>query len=376
MYLEHFHLQAQPFENTPDPAYFYMGHTYREILAVMIHCIVSRKGLMVLSGAVGSGKTTLSRTVARYVPERTMVINVIHPPTGEGRLLSFLAKQLGVEDYRQPHIFLVDEIKAKLLEIHHDGGRCVLIVDEAQFLTDVTFEEVRLLTNLETDQHKLIQTLLLGQPELSDKLQRPEVLPLRQRVAIFKTLEPMDETQTLGYIAHRLKAAGGSEKVFTNQALHQIIAAAGGIPRVINRICDAALLGAFAADHDRVQVEDVTEAVTDVMGPTAQADRPDHPAPEPAPEPIPSPPRIEPQADWAEPEPEIAPPGQPSPQPRRPSPPRRPAKRSGWGMPLVLLCLALASLAVSAWFYVANMPDPAAAEPANRPAQTKPLHGG
>ncbi len=377
MYLEHFGLQAHPFENTPDPAFFFMGHTYREILAVMIHCVVSRKGLMVLAGAIGSGKTTLSRTVIRYLPERTKVISLLHPEGGAAEMLAYVASQLGIENVDKPHIFLVDEVQKRLTEIHHDGGRCVLIIDEAQFLTDELLEEIRLLTNMETPTAKLIQTILLGQPELTDKLGRPEMLPLRQRVAMFKTLEPMDEAQSLGYIAHRLKAAGGSEEIFTPKALRRVIQAAGGTPRVINQICDAALLEAFAADHDKVEAEDVIEAIGDVMGQDAPPGAPpvrlgaetapptgparltalqDAPAVNDGPEieageTQPGEPE-QPEAIKTEPEesgPAAAPPAGKATAPKR---------RGGWMWPLILLCLALASLALSAWFYLANMPPP------------------
>ena len=262
MYRQHFHLEASPFEPTPDPAFFYLGPQYRETLAAMIHCVVSRKALMVISGPIGSGKTTLGRTLTRYLPEGTKLVSVLHPFDSQGELMIFIAHRLGISEPPESKLLLTQAVNDKLAQLVGAGGRLLVIIDEAQLLSEENLEEIRLLSNLETETVKLIQVILLGQPELVAHLNAPGAKAIKQRMSAIKILKPLDEEQTKGYIRHRMKVAGGDPEAFTPEALELIAASAGGIPRVINQICDASLLNAFASDQGRVDRDAVEEAVT------------------------------------------------------------------------------------------------------------------
>lgn len=260
MYAQYFHLAALPFENTPDPAFFFSGEQYRETLAVMLHCLNNRKGILALSGPIGVGKTTISQAVRRFVPDRTRMVNLIHPKVTTDELLSAIARAIDVTDLPFSHIEAVELVRDRLVQINdEEDGRCLLIIDEAQLLSQDILEELRLLSNLETDKSKLLQVFLVGQPELMDILNRPSQAPLRQRIAMFKQLTPLSTKQVVAYIHHRLKAAGGSADLFTAEALGEIVEFSQGIPRVINQLCDGALINAFGRDQSLVGAIDVTE---------------------------------------------------------------------------------------------------------------------
>jgi type II secretory pathway predicted ATPase ExeA len=178
MYQDYFGLNKLPFENTPDPAFFFMGARYRETLALMIHSVISRKGLICITGSVGTGKTTLSRALIGHLPEGTKVISLVHPKAKPTELTSFVAHSLKLTQTPVSHLLLNELIREELIKIDDAGGRCVLIIDEAQFMSDELFQEVLFFTNLETSRHKLIQIFLLGQKELLDKINSPEMRQL------------------------------------------------------------------------------------------------------------------------------------------------------------------------------------------------------
>lgn len=260
MYVQYFHLAALPFENTPDPAFFFSGEQYRETLAVMLHCLNNRKGILALSGPIGVGKTTISQAVRRFVPDRTRIVNLIHPKVTTDELLSAIARAIDVTDLPFSHIEAVELVRDRLVQLNDDeDGRCLLVIDEAQLLGQDILEELRLLSNLETAKSKLLQVFLVGQPELMDILNRPNQAPLRQRIAMFKQLTPLSTKQVVAYIHHRLKAAGGSADLFTAEALGEIVEFSQGIPRVINQLCDGALINAFGRDQSLVGAIDVAE---------------------------------------------------------------------------------------------------------------------
>lgn len=355
MYQDHFGLKAMPFENTPDPAFFYMGAQYRETLAVLIHSVAARKGLMLLVAPIGTGKTTLARTFVRYLPEETKIINMVHPKAAEGELLRYVADQLGVDNLGQPHLFLVDAVRARLANIRLCGQRCALVIDEAQLLSDQSLEEIRLLTNMETSKSKLLQIIMVGQPELGVRLDRPEYDQLRQRVAIYKTLGPLNRSQAMGYILSRIKAAGGSMYIFSDQALEAIIQASGGIPRRINQLCDAALTSAFATGQRQAELEDVREAMADTLGLETGKGPPEqggNPFRRPGRQPRVDMDRAG-QQPQARPRPVISRPqvqAQPAPEQTPPKP--SVFRGRGWLWPTVLVIIALAVLMFSASLFV------------------------
>jgi len=264
MYQDYFGLNTPPFENTPDPAFFFMGARYRETLALMIHSVISRKGLICITGSVGTGKTTLSRVLTSHLPEETIVISLVHPKAKSTELTSFVAHSLKLTQTPDSYLLLNELIREELIKIDDAGGRCVLIIDEAQFMSDELFQEVLFFTNLETSQHKLIQIFLLGQKELLDKINRPEMRQLSQRISVTKFLRSMDRAQSIQYIKHRLITAGGSPDIFSDEALDLIASNSGGIPRIVNRICDATLLKAFMLQKETAETAEVQLAISDL----------------------------------------------------------------------------------------------------------------
>jgi len=391
LYRQHFHLEASPFEPTPDPAFFYLGPQYRETLAAMIHCVVSRKALMVISGPIGSGKTTLGRTLTRYLPEGTRLVSVLHPFDSQGELMIFIAHRLGISEPPESRLLLTQAVNDRLSQLVGSGGRLLVIIDEAQLLSEDNLEEIRLLSNLETETVKLIQVILLGQPELVKHLNAPKAKALKQRMSAIKVLEPLDRNQTKGYIQHRMKVAGGDPTAFTEEALELIAASAGGIPRVINQICDAALLNAFAADQDRVETAAVEEAVAALgeesgvgEGRTGidqeAAGRPEgggtrfelvHPAPEAETDG-----RAEPAEEKAVPEKDQV--SQKLFPSTRTPPPRKAVKVQGqgsWLMAVALLILSLAALTASLFVYF-DRPDWITFSDKTPPAEEKGQTGG
>jgi general secretion pathway protein A len=264
MYLEYFNLNRLPFENSPDPEFFFMGYRYREILALMIHGVVSRKGLICISGPIGSGKTTLATVLIGYLPPDAIVINMAHPKAGPSEMLTYLACQLDVAEYPETPLLQTEAIRQELIKLDNADRHCVLIIDESQYMSDALMQEIVVLTNLETPRRKLIQILMLGQKEFISKLNRPELRQLKHRIFVTRALTAMDTDQSFQYIRHRLQVADGDSAIFSLDALELIYKYSGGIPRLINRLCDAALLGAFTTQKKSVEEEDVRNANIDL----------------------------------------------------------------------------------------------------------------
>lgn len=264
MYQQYFGFTGKPFENTPDPERFFMGKQYRESLAVLMHSVLSRKVLTVITGDIGLGKTTLGRTLLDKMPENTKRVEIIHPRGEPGELLGYVASAMGVDPAGRTHFELVDALQEALCEHAANEGRCVLVIDESQLLTDEHFEEIRLLTNLETSNLKLIQIILLGQLELLKKLQWSNMRPLRQRIAMIKQLQPLSPQSTGLYVKDRLEGVGGDPELFLAEALSEVYRFSQGIPRLINQICDFALIYTYSSERDKVSAEDVREAAADI----------------------------------------------------------------------------------------------------------------
>jgi general secretion pathway protein A len=258
MYIKHFRLSEPPFSLTPDPRYFFMSERHREGLAHLIYGIQQPGGFVLLTGEVGSGKTTLCRCLIKELPPDTEIALILNPRLTALELLASICDELRIPypSETQSIKILIDALNQRLLENHAQRKRTAIVIDEAQNLSGDVLEQIRLLTNLETAKEKLLQIILIGQPELLSVLKRQELRQLAQRITARYHLRPMSREETSAYIRHRLLIAGRSDSVFTPLAIRRIYRLSSGVPRIINMICDRALLGAYANDR-----RDVTSAV-------------------------------------------------------------------------------------------------------------------
>ena len=270
MYTTHFGLTEAPFSMTPDPRYLYMSERHREALAHLLYGVGEGGGFVQLTGEVGTGKTTLCRCLLEQLPPRVDVALILNPRLTDIELLAAVCDELRISypaGTTSGKLF-VDALYRHLLDAHAQGRRTVLIVDEAQDLATDVLEQIRLLTNLETPTQKLLQIILIGQPELIRLLDKEELRQLAQRVTARYHLLAFSEDDTRAYIVHRIQIAGQKKKIFTDAAMRSVHGAARGIPRLINAICDRALLGAYTQDQRRVMAATVRRAASEVLGET------------------------------------------------------------------------------------------------------------
>ncbi len=269
MYLRFFGLNEKPFAITPDPRYLYLSERHAEALAHLLYGINESGGFIQLTGEVGTGKTTVVRTLLSRVPHHADVAVILNPRVTPVEFLLTICEELGLgiaEADRDSVKQMVDALNRRLLAAHAEGRRIIVIVDEAQNLSAEVLEQVRLLTNLETPTQKLLQIILIGQPELRDLLDRTDLRQLAQRITGRYHLEPLSPEETRGYVRHRLRVAGATEEIFTSSALGEVHRLAAGIPRVINVTCDRALLGAYTQETRRVTASLVRRAAGEVYG--------------------------------------------------------------------------------------------------------------
>ncbi len=246
MYKTFFRLTAEPFSISPDPRFLCMLPHTQEALACLQHGIASRKGFMVLTGEVGTGKTTLlNRTLDALRRTRIHTSFIFNPRLDIVEFLQFVLNDFGLTPTHLTKASMLIQLNRWLIERFHHDEICVIVVDEAQNLSWDLFEEIRLLTNLETYSQKLAQIVLSGQPELEQRLGEPSLRQLRQRVALWCTTQALTLTQTGEYIAGRLRIAGTTEEIFLPEAVSLIYKASHGLPRVINSICENALIFAY-----------------------------------------------------------------------------------------------------------------------------------
>jgi general secretion pathway protein A len=269
MYLRFFGLNEKPFAITPDPRYLYLSERHAEALAHLLYGINESGGFIQLTGEVGTGKTTVVRTLLSRVPHHADVAVILNPRVTPVEFLLTICEELGLgiaDADRDSVKQMVDALNRRLLSAHADGRRIIVIVDEAQNLSAEVLEQVRLLTNLETPTQKLLQIILIGQPELRELLDRTDLRQLAQRITGRYHLEPLSREETLGYVRHRLRVAGAPEDIFTPSALAEVHRLAAGIPRVINVTCDRALLGAYTQETRKVTASLVRRAAGEVYG--------------------------------------------------------------------------------------------------------------
>jgi len=269
MYTSFFGLSEKPFAITPDPRYLYLSERHAEALAHLLYGINESGGFIQLTGEVGTGKTTVVRTLLSRVPHHADVAVILNPRVTPVEFLLTICEELGlpVENADRDSVKqMVDALNRRLLSAHAEGRRIIVIVDEAQNLSAETLEQVRLLTNLETPTQKLLQIILIGQPELRELLDRNDLRQLAQRITGRYHLKPLSREETEGYVRHRLRVAGAAGEIFTPGALREVYRLAAGIPRVVNVTCDRALLGAYTQEQRRVTARLVRRAAGEVYG--------------------------------------------------------------------------------------------------------------
>jgi type II secretory pathway predicted ATPase ExeA len=265
MYENHFGFAELPFSVSPDPRFFYSNPVYREALVTLHYGIEARKGFVIITGEAGTGKTTLLRMLMHNLDSAIHTAFVFNPRLTFTALLRFILSDLGVTSSAKDRLKLTEQLNSHLIEQLKKGQTVALLVDEAQALSDEILEELRLLSNLETDQEKLIQIVLMGQPELESKLDQPELRQLKQRVTLRCRLLPLTEDEVGLYIASRIKTAGYEGKeLFVPKAVQKITHYSNGIPRLVNVICDNALVIASAASKKQVSAEMIDEVAHDL----------------------------------------------------------------------------------------------------------------
>lgn len=261
MYETHFGLTEKPFSLTPNPRFLYLSRTHQEALAHLRYGLENRVGFIAVTGEVGTGKTTILRQLFGQLDEsRFRLAMIFNPYLSAMELLRNVNREFGLSARKRSNLALVEELNQFLLAENRSGRTPVLIIDEAQNLEADVLEQIRLLSNLETDSDKLIQIVLVGQPELDELLGRPDLRQLAQRIAVRCRLSSLDHQETCGYIRHRLQVAGIFGDLFDEKALFAVFRWAGGVPRLINVLCDRALLSAYAGSRYRVSLADVRQA--------------------------------------------------------------------------------------------------------------------
>jgi general secretion pathway protein A len=267
MYTSYFGLNENPFSIAPDPLYLYMSEHHREALAHLKYGVKSDGGFVLLTGEVGAGKTTLCRSLLEQLPENVVVAYVLNPKVSVIELLETICDELRIDRPEQGSIKqLVDRLNVYLLEANAQGRKTVLIIDEAQNLSIDVLEQLRLLTNLETNRYKLLQIVLLGQPELLQILNRQEMRQLSQRVTARCHLGALDAAEIDAYVRHRLNIAGCNRPLFPAPLGKLLWQLTGGIPRLINLVCDRALLGAYVLERQQVDSKILRQAAAEVLG--------------------------------------------------------------------------------------------------------------
>lgn len=269
-YEPYFDLKSTPFSISPDPRYLFLTPQHREALAHLLYGVNSQGGFVMLTGEVGAGKTTMCQCLLEQLPENTDVAYILNPKLRPREFLAAFCDELKLDyDASSTSLkYFIDLISRHLLQSHSKGRNTVLMVDEAQNLSADLIEHLRLLTNLETHEKKLLQILLIGQPELRDMVDRPELKQVAQRITARFHLYPLNKSEIAAYVKHRLKIAGAKRPLFKEQALKRLWGYTRGVPRLINIICDRALLGACVSGHAKVSREILDKAAAEVFGET------------------------------------------------------------------------------------------------------------
>jgi len=267
VYEKFYGFREAPFNITPDPRFLFFSDKHREAFNHVLFGIRERKGFILVTGEVGAGKTTVCRAVLTALDSRYRTALILNPILTGTQMLRAILVELGAKPRKLDRAGYLDALNALLLEAVARGQDVVLFIDEAQDLEPDLLEQLRLLSNLETDQRKLLQIVLLGQPELRDKLDRKDLQQLRQRITVRYHISPLSREETERYIAHRLRVAGGNGRpTFTTWALGAIHRYSRGVPRLINAVCDKTLLYGFVNETDRLTRPAVRRAIRELEG--------------------------------------------------------------------------------------------------------------
>ncbi|MCC6681833.1 MAG: AAA family ATPase [Phycisphaeraceae bacterium] len=278
MYEEFYNFAVTPFENTPDPRFFFASEQHREALAAIEYTIRMRKGIVLVTGVIGSGKTTIGRTMLERCADQASIIQLAHGHTQGIELLRHVLRRLPLAfDPADDHARLLERLEQYLLAQHEHGKPVVLFVDEAQTLSDQALEQLRLFSNFDTNTDKLLQLVLIGQPELRDRIRSPRLAALRQRIVMAKQLRPLNIQETADYIRHRLSAASKDRHniavSFSGSAVDVIYEYAHGTPRLINVICDNCLLLGYVKEARRIGASMARHVINDMV-PSLELEQP------------------------------------------------------------------------------------------------------
>lgn len=267
MYREFFGLKAKPFNVTSDPGFLFLSRVHKEAFAHLIYGIKERKGFLEITGEVGAGKTTLCRALLSRLDPSTKSAFIFNSTLPELQLFQAILEDFGLIVERRNKVAMQKQLNRFLMEELSRGNNVVLIIDEAQNLKPSVLEEIRMLSNLETDSEKLFQIILVGQPELKAKLGSPHLRQLRQRIAVRFHITPLEEPEVGQYIGHRLAVAGSTGQVrFADEALAAVFKYSGGIPRLINMVCDKALLAAYVMETREITGSLIERSVQELEG--------------------------------------------------------------------------------------------------------------
>ncbi len=265
MYASFFGLNCNPFQLTPDPEFLFLGKDHKKALTYLNYGISTNTGFILVTGEVGTGKTTLIRKILKGLKKDVKVARVNNTLVSSEQLISMINDDFGIDTKGKDKTRMLRDLSDFIIEQYAQGFRTALIIDEAQNLSPDLLEEIRLLSNLETDKSKLLQIILLGQPELKNTLAVPELRQLRQRISISCHINPLGRSETEEYVLHRLEIAGNREAVtFLGGAMDALHAATRGIPRLINIFCDFLLLASFTEESKEISVDMVTEVAADI----------------------------------------------------------------------------------------------------------------
>jgi len=267
VYLEFYGLNEPPFNITPSPRFLFFSAKHREGLNHLLYAIRERKGFAQLTGEVGAGKTTICRALLGELDEQYATALILNPALDASQLLQAIATEFGLNVHGKDRLETVAALNQFLLDQLQKGHDAVLIIDEAQNLTDDLLEQIRLLSNLETDDRKLLQIVLMGQPELRDRLNAHSLRQLRQRITVRFHLNPLNRDEVSRYIQHRLEVSGGNgAPYFTRGAIWRVHRYSAGIPRLINAVCDKCLLAGYVQQRDEINFWTVGMAIRELEG--------------------------------------------------------------------------------------------------------------
>ncbi len=265
MYETFYGLNEKPFNVTSDPAFFFLSRKHKEAFSHLVYGIKERKGILLITGEIGTGKTTLCRALLNNLDKKIKTAFILNPNFSETQLLQLIVEDLGILPKNKTKMSLISSLNKFLIQEANSGGNVALIIDEAQNLKPNQLEQIRLLSNLETEKEKLLQIILVGQPELNQRLNLTQLRQLNQRIAVRYHILPLEKDELKEYINHRLKVAGSNGNIeFTPEALEEIFIFSCGIPRLANIICDRALLAGFVKETKNIPYDIIKKCAEEI----------------------------------------------------------------------------------------------------------------